>query len=115
VGGLWIVAALATASVAVASNLLYYNQHGNYIEIYRLWPAALSMYCFSKASATFQGKWLLFAGFFSEVASLFKPIGLSPMLAQGVFMLLLWAAFRRLSLQRILAAGVVASMGALAA
>jgi hypothetical protein len=37
------------------------------------------------------------------------------MLAQGVFMLLLWAAFRRLSLQRILAAMVVASMGVLAA
>ncbi len=66
-----LVAALGTASVAVASNLLYYNQFGNYTEIYMLWPAALSMYCFSKANPTFQGKWLFLAGFFSGVASLF--------------------------------------------
>jgi Dolichyl-phosphate-mannose-protein mannosyltransferase len=114
-GGPWLVAALATASVAVTSNLLYYNQHGNYTELYMLWPAALSMYCFSKASPTFQGKWIFLAGFFSGVASLFKPPGLSPMLAQAVFLCLLWAAFRRLSLPRMLAAGFVTSVGALAA
>jgi Dolichyl-phosphate-mannose-protein mannosyltransferase len=114
-GGPWRVAALATASVAVTSNLRYYNQQGNYTEIYMLWPAALSTYCFSKASPTFQGKWILLAGFFSGVASLFKPPGLSPMLAQEVFLFLLWAAFRRLSLQRILAAAFVTSVGALAA
>jgi hypothetical protein len=114
-GGPWLVAALATASVAVASNLRYYNQHGNYTEIYMLWPAALSMYCFSKGSPTLQGNWIFLAGFFAGVASLFKPPGLSPMLAQAAFMVLLWAVFRRLSLQRLLAAGFVTSVGALVA
>lgn len=111
-GGPWLVAVLATASVAVASNLLYYNQYGNYTEIYTLWPAALSMYCFSKGSPTLQGKWIFLAGFFAGVASLFKPPGLSPMLAQAAFMVLRWAVFRRLSLQRLLAAGFVTSVGA---
>jgi hypothetical protein len=53
-GGPWLVASLATASVAVASNLLYYNEYGNLSEMYMLWPATLSMYFFSKASPTFQ-------------------------------------------------------------
>jgi 4-amino-4-deoxy-L-arabinose transferase-like glycosyltransferase len=114
-GGPWLVAALTTASVAVASNLLYYNEHGNLTEIYMLWPATLSMYCFSKASPTFQGKWIFLAGLFSGVVALFKPPGLSPMFAQGAFLFLLWAAFRQLSLQRILAAGFVTGVGALVA
>ena len=107
--------ALTTVSVAIASNLLFYNQHGNLTEIYLLGPATLSMYCFSKASPTFQGKWIFLAGLFSGIASLFKPPGLSPMLAQVAFMFLLWAAFRRLSLQRILISGFVNGVGALVA
>jgi hypothetical protein len=114
-GGPWRVAALTTAWVAVASNLRYYNQHGNFTEIYTLWPATLSMYCFSKASPTFHGKWIFLAGLFSGMASLFKLPGLSPLLAQGAFLFLLWAAFRQLSLRRILAAGFVTSVGALVA
>jgi hypothetical protein len=114
-GGPWLAAALATASVAVASNLFYYHEGGNLTEIYLLWPATLSMYCFSKASPTFQGKWVLLAGFCSGVASLFKPVGLSPLLAQGTFVFLLWAVFRRLSGQQLLASGFANSAGALIA
>jgi len=114
-GAPWLVAALGAASTAVVSNLLYYNQRGNYTEIYTLWPAAVSMYCFSKAHPTFQGKWLLLAGFFSGVAALFKPPGLSPMLAQAAFMVLLWAVFRRLPGPRLPGAGLTMSVGALLA
>jgi hypothetical protein len=114
-GAPWAVVVLGTASAAVVSNLLYYNQRGNYTEIYVLWPAAVSMYCFSRAHPTFQGKWLLLAGFFSGVASLFKPPGVSPMLAQATFMVLLRAVFRGLSGPRLLGAGLTMSVGALLA
>jgi hypothetical protein len=114
-GGPWLVASLATASVAVASNLFYYHAAGNLTEIYLLWPATLSMYFFSKASPTFQGKWIFLAGFCSGVASLFKPVGLSPLLAQGTFVFLLCAVFRRLSVQKLLASGFANSAGALIA
>jgi len=71
------------------------------------------MYFFSKAVPTFQGRWVFLAGISVGVASLFKPIGLSPLLAQGAFMLLLWAVFRRLSLRHLSASVLTSSSGVL--
>ena len=114
-GGPVIVASLATASVSVASNLFYYQYGGNFTEVYLLWPATLSMYFFSKASPAFQGRWVLLAGFCSGVAALFKPIGLSPLLAQGTFVFLLWAVCRGVSGQQLLGSALANGAGALIA
>jgi Dolichyl-phosphate-mannose-protein mannosyltransferase len=114
-GGPLIVASLATASVSVASNLFYYQYGGNFTEIYLLWPATLSMYFFSKANPAFQGRWVLLAGFCSGIAALFKPVGLSPLLAQETFVFLLWAVSRAVSGQQLLASGLANGAGALIA
>src|SRR5262245_43797789 len=111
----WLVTLLATASAAASCNLAYYNQHGNLTEIYLLWPATLSMYFFGKAAPTFRGTCVFLAGLFSGVAALFKPIGLSPLLAQGAFLLHLWAVYRRLSFRHLLIAVFTDSAGALVA
>jgi hypothetical protein len=84
-------------------------------EVYLLWPATLSMYFFSKASPPFQGTWVLLAGFCSGVAALFKPVGLSPLLAQETFVFLLWAVRRGVSGQQLLASAFANSAGALIA
>jgi hypothetical protein len=110
-----MVASLATASVSVASNLFHYHYGGNMTEVYLLWPATLSLYFFSKAGPRFQGPWVLLAGFCSGVAALFKPVGLSPLLAQQTFVFLLWAVRRGVSGQRLLASGLANSAGALIA
>jgi hypothetical protein len=110
-----VVASLATASVSVASNLFHYHYGGNMTEVYLLWPATLSMYFFSKARPPFQGPWVLLAGFCSGVAALFKPVGLSPLLAQETFVFFLWAVCRGVSGQRLLASGLANSAGALIA
>ena len=114
-GGPAMVASLATASVSIASNLLHYHYGGNMTEVYLLWPATLSMYFFSKAEPSFQGPWVLLAGFCSGAAALFKPVGLSPLLAQETFVFLLWAGCRGVSGQRLLASGLANGAGALIA
>src|SRR5262249_55274724 len=111
----WPVALLATAAAAASCNLAYYNEHGNLSEIYLLWPATLSMYFFGKAAPTFRGTWVFLAGFFSGAAALFKPIGLSPLLAQGAFLIHLWAVYRGLSFRHLLIAVFTDSAGALVA
>lgn len=111
----WHATVLATASVAIIANIAFYNEHGNLTEMYLMWPAALSMYCFVKAGPSFRGKWVLLAGVFSGIAALFKPTGLSPLLAQGVFVCLLWIIFRRLSLRHVLASILINTTGALIA
>ena len=114
-GGPLIVASFATASVSVASNLFYYHEGGNLTEVYLLWPATLSMYFFSKASPPFQGTWVLLAGFCSGVAALFKPVGLSPLLAQETFVFILWAMCRGVSGQQLITSGLANSAGVLIA
>jgi len=106
-----LAAALATSCVAVAANLLVYNQQGTYTEIYLLWPAALSMYFFSKAPPNFQGASVFLAGVFTGLATLFKPVGLSPFLAQCCFLLMLWVFRRGLGLRQIASSVVVNGSG----
>jgi hypothetical protein len=114
-GAPWLVACLATTSVAIAANLLYYNERGNLTEIYMLWPVALSMLFFSKAGPDFRWQWLLLAGVCSGIASLFKPTGLSSLLAQGAFVFLSWAVFRRLTWRQMLLFGALGLLGVLIA
>jgi hypothetical protein len=106
-----LAAGLATSCVAVAANLLVYNQQGTYTEIYLLWPAALSMYFFSKAAPGFQGASVFLAGVFTGLATLFKPVGLSPFLAQCCFLLLLLVFRRSLGLRQIASSVVVNGSG----
>ncbi len=81
---------LSTIAAAISINLLYFNQRGLFTEIFVLWPAALSMLFFIKAvQASFCGRWIFLAGVFAGVAMLFKPPGLSPFLAQAVFLMVL--------------------------
>lgn len=110
-----IVASLATGSISVTSNLSFYHYGGNMTEIYLLWPAVLSMYFFSKARPPFRGTWVLLAGFCSGVAALFKPVGLSPLLAQETFVFLLWFVRRDVSGHQLLASGLANSAGVLIA
>jgi hypothetical protein len=77
--------------------------------------ARMSMYFFTKARPPFQGPWVLLAGFCSGAAALFKPVGLSPLLAQMSFVFLLWAVGRGVPGQRLLAIGLANSAAALTA
>jgi hypothetical protein len=80
---------IATFAAAVACNLEFYNELGNLTNIYVLWPAVMSMYCFARAKPKFQGKWIFLAGVSSGVAALFNPVGLAPFLAQATFVVCL--------------------------
>ena len=85
----WPSAALSTVAAAVACNLLVYNERGVLTEIFLLWPATLSMLCFVKGIEARETRWILMAGFCAGLASLFKTPGLSPLLAQIGFIVLL--------------------------
>ena len=82
-------ALLATLAAAIACNLKDFNAYGTLTEIYLLCPATLSMYFFVRAGRQFEGKWVFLAGVMAGGAALFKPVGLSPFLAQGAFLILL--------------------------
>lgn len=84
----WAATRVATGSVAIAANLAYYTEHGVFPEVYLLWPATLSMYYFGKAAPSFRGRWVVLAGVCAGVASLFKPTGVAPLLAQTALVLL---------------------------
>jgi len=79
-------ATVATAASAVACNLLYYNDHGIITEIYLLGPAALSMVCFVQALRARRVRWMFGAGLCTGLATLYKPPGLAPFLAQMGFL-----------------------------
>jgi hypothetical protein len=111
----WAASWLATGSAAVASNLAYYTEHGTFPEVYLLWPATMSMYCFGKAAPIFRGPWIVLAGVCTGVASLFKPTGLLPLLVQIVLVLLLWAVWRRLAWWHALASVLANGAGVLVA
>jgi hypothetical protein len=108
-------AALATSAAAIAANLLVYNEQGTNTEIYLLWPAALSMYLFSKTAPRFRGVWLFLAGFCTGLAALFKPVGLAPFLAQGGFVLLLALLSRNWGLRQAVVSILVNGSGVVAA
>jgi dolichyl-phosphate-mannose-protein mannosyltransferase len=78
----WDAAAVTTALAAVACNLRYYNEQGVMTEIYLLGPAALSMVCFVKAVQERRVRWMFGAGLCTGLATLYKPPGLAPFLAQ---------------------------------
>jgi Dolichyl-phosphate-mannose-protein mannosyltransferase len=88
-GAPWDAAAVATAGSAVACNLLYYNGHGVLTEIYLIGPAATSMVFFAKAFLERRLYWMFLAGICTGIASLYKPTGLSPFMAQMCFLFLL--------------------------
>ena len=87
------VSALASAAAAMATSLLFYNQRGVTAEIYSLAPATLSMLFFLKGLE--KPKWLLISGLLCGIAGLFKPIGLTPYLAQISILLWLLVSGRR--------------------
>lgn len=89
------IAILAAAAACVACNLQDFNELGNYTEIYLLGPAVLSMYWFTRSERSFPPLGMFLAGVFAGAASLFKPVGLAPVLAQAAFLLFL-VALRRL-------------------
>jgi Dolichyl-phosphate-mannose-protein mannosyltransferase len=88
-GATIFAAALATVATAIACNLKAYNEQGTYTEIYLLWPEAMSMFFFVKASPQFRGRWVFLAGLSAGLAALFKPVGFAPLLAQCTFVALL--------------------------
>jgi hypothetical protein len=107
----WPAPALAATAVATAANLATYNEHGNLPEVYMLWPAAMSMYCFGKAAPTFQGRWVVLAGVGTGVATLFKPTGVAPLLAQTAWLLLRGTGGHRLSRRELLASVLANGVG----
>ena len=86
VGAGWAAATVAAACAAIACNLRSYNEHGNSTEIYVLGPAALSMLCFVTALQQRRLLGMFWAGLCTGLATLYKPPGLAPFLAQVVFL-----------------------------
>jgi hypothetical protein len=78
---------LGTLAMALMANLQAYSP-GNIAESYMLWPMAASMLFFLKAIRSRKMLDVFLAGLFSGVACLFKPFGLSAMLAQMIFILI---------------------------
>lgn len=109
-----LVASLAAGAAAIACNLDVFNQHGNRTEPYLLWPATLSMYCFTRSPKRFEVRWVFLAGFFSGVASLFKAVGWAPLLAQLAFVLFL-SASRQIRFINTLRTIVISAVGMLSA
>jgi len=101
-GSPWGPAALSAAIASAVCNLSFYNQHGTLTEIYLLWPATLSMLFFIRGIASERIRWIFLAGVCSGIASLFKPPGMAPLLAQSSLVLLL-LLFGGLSLRVLLA------------
>jgi Dolichyl-phosphate-mannose-protein mannosyltransferase len=111
----WAVSFLTAVVAAVSSNLFFYNERGHLTEIYLLWPSTLSIYFFIKSFPECSGKWVFLAGFFSGLAALFKPPGLSPLFAQMTFMFLVWASAGLVSFSRFVGAVIIGAVGALVA
>ena len=108
-------ACLALLVFAIIANLLRYNEHGNLTEIYVLFPAALSMYFFSKSFPALNTRWLLFAGLATGVATIFKLPGLSVFLAQCAFLVVVAVLGSQISLLQLLRAILILSLGILLA
>ncbi len=92
-----IVQYATSVCAAIAINLSYYNEGGNITEIYLLLPAVASIYLFVSAAPRFLWQWMLLAGLCTGVATLFKPVGLAPFLAEAAFLLYLSVIAHRIA------------------
>jgi hypothetical protein len=77
---------LGTLAMALMANLQAYAP-GNMAESYMLWPMAASMLFFFRALRSGNLRDVFLAGLLSGVACMFKPFGLSAMIAQMAFVL----------------------------
>jgi hypothetical protein len=75
---------LGTLGMALMANLYAYAP-GNISETYMLWPMTASMLAFFKAIRSRKIGDVFLAGLFSGVACMFKPFGLSALIAQIAF------------------------------
>ena len=108
------VAGYGVAALALMANSLFYNECGNLTEIYILWPAILSTYCFCRSLSMFRGKWMLAAGFFGGMAGLFKQPGFAPLLAEGLYLGLQAWLWRRMRTRDLLRSMGLGALGAFA-
>jgi hypothetical protein len=113
-GAPFLAAVLATLAAAIACNLRAFNEDGTYTEIYLLWPATLGMYFFVRAGRRFQGRYIFLAGLFTGFATLFKQVGVSPLLAQCAFLAFI-AVGRQLSPGALFRSALTSLAGVLAA
>lgn len=109
------VAALASMSTAAIANLACYTHHGNMTEVYLLFPAVLSMYCFTRSAPHYSGAWVFAAGVCTGVASEFKQVGLVPLLAQCLSLCLLAYPQRGKRLREVFASCALNTIGVFAA
>jgi hypothetical protein len=75
---------LGTLVAGLMINLQFYGT-GNMPEVYMLWPMAASMLAFVWAIRSRKLRYVFLAGILSGVACMFKPFGLSALMAQIVF------------------------------
>lgn len=82
-------AGVAAVAASISFNLQFFNERGFLTEQFLLWPASLSMLLFIMAfwrqPRRGSGSVLLAAGGAAGMAALFKPTGLTPLVAQTVF------------------------------
>lgn len=109
------VRAFAVLAATIFANLIYYNEHGNMTEIYLLWPMALSMFFFARTLFVFRLRFVFLASVLAGVATLFKPTGLAPLLAQAMFLGVFWLILRRISAGQLAASAAAITAGVLAA
>ena len=110
-GGSWFSSSLAGVCASMACNSFFYHDSNNLPEVYLILPVILSMYCFIKAGLPFNGKWIFLAGFFAGIASIFKPTGLIPYIAQLAFLFLLWTWMQRINFKNFLMSTMTNSLG----
>jgi hypothetical protein len=86
----WSSTVLATASVAIMINLMFYNERGLLTEIYMLFPMTLSILFFCKGLRLSSIRLIIISGLLCGIASTFNPKGLTPFLSQIVFLVFLY-------------------------
>ncbi len=110
-GGSWVSSSLAGVCASMACNSFFYHDSNNLPEVYLILPVIVSMYCFIRADHSFKGRWIFFAGVCSGIASIFKPTGLIPYIAQVAFLFLLWVCFQKISLKEFLVSTMTNTVG----
>ena len=110
-GGSWFSSSLAGVCASMACNSFFYHDSNNLPEVYLILPVILSMYVFIRAGLPFNGKWVFLAGFFAGIASIFKPTGLIPYIAQLAFLFLLWTWMKRIDFKNFLISAMTNSLG----
>ena len=97
---------------ALAVNIPFYSP-ANMTESYMLWPMVASMVVFLRALDSHKLRDFFLAGLCSGIARVFKPFGLSALLAQAAFLLL--SAVPRRCIRSAVASVVAGILGAAAA